>query len=58
MGLQYFFFLGCKRPCGPLTVTLTVALAVDVTVTLLLHAEPLVDVPPVVVPAHRIKTTF
>jgi hypothetical protein len=39
-------------------VTLTVALAVDVTVPLLLHAEPLVDVPPVVVPAHRIKTTF
>jgi hypothetical protein len=34
-------------------VTLTVALAVDVTVTLLLHAEPLVDVPPVVVPAHK-----
>lgn len=31
-------------------VTLTVALAVDVAVALLLHAEPLVDVPPVVVP--------
>jgi hypothetical protein len=51
--LDLHYFWVAKRPCRPLTVTLTVAFAVDVAVALFLHAESLVDVPPVVVPGNK-----